>query len=250
MAEDPIYGTGTLTDLQKLLQGLNLLGQDISQPGDSGEHDPGASSVESVATMTTKVAGTVAGTLGITTAGFATWASRFWSSNPSVHSSVVWALAIAAAAAALTFGIVVSSDLRARARGQGAMYDARKAIAVEFIKHSTAAATTSIAGSSAQPQAAGGGGNGGGSTTQSNVAAAPPKAPLTAEQVALVALAAAHQDAPVTVPKGTARLRGIIRSDDQSGCGVQLGVHLDTGGDDWVDLEKVTLNEETYAARD
>ena len=134
MADDPVYGSGTLKDLQTLLQGLNLLGQDISTPGRPAENDPGTWALESAATSVTMLGGKLVTALGgLSVVGAAI--AAFWKgSNDSIRVPAIWSLGIVAAAAAIALALLIASDLRARAYGQRAMYDARSVVAAEFLK--------------------------------------------------------------------------------------------------------------------
>lgn len=221
----PIYNAGSLGDLQTLLRGLNLLGQDVSTSGDAGSADPGASALESVTSSATKVVGTIATALGITTASFAAAASKFWKDNGTVHGDVVWGLSVVAGASALALALVVLGDLRARAQGQEAMYSARQAITVEFLRKG---------GQSASSDASSPAPNGGSSSA----------APVTAQQVALIALAAAGRPHPVVVGGRAATLRGVT----QAGAAVRLYVQFSRTEMDWVDLNEVAIGDVRYTA--
>lgn len=211
-----VYGSGELSDLQSLLRGINLLGQDISTVGESGKADPGAVALESVSTSAAKIAGSaVTGVGGASAVVAAT--GKFWATNASLHGTLVWGFSILAATCLLALAIIVASDLRARARGHEAVYNARGQITAEFLRRSAPAQKASSADHTG----------------------------LGAEHVALIALAAGHRDVAATVPNGPARLRGIRQSAAE---GVMLYVRLDDGANDWVALKDVRLNELRYTA--
>jgi hypothetical protein len=199
-------------DLQKLLQQINVLGK-VEAAGANGEHV-----LESTVTTITKLITPAVAALGGLSA-IGTAIAAFWGqSETPVRVAVVAGLSAVLVAVCFSLAILVGNDLRSRAAGQVAIYEARRDIAVAALK----------------PQAAGGP-----SKTTSGAGS------VTPGQVALIALAASLQNAAVRGPNGVGKLRGIRQGDDGS---VQLYMTLNDGSEDWADLSKVDLQTARYSA--
>ena len=129
-----LYGSGETKDLQTLLQGVNLLGQEISDSTAlKGKNDPGASALESVTATITKGAGAAVAALGGTSAVTA-FIGKFWDGNSDSRTSIVFGASIVSAASVLALALLIASDLRARSQSQSAMYNARAAVVIQFMK--------------------------------------------------------------------------------------------------------------------
>lgn len=129
-----LYGSGETKDLQALLQGVNLLGQEISDSTAlKGKNDPGASALESVTATITKGAGAAVAALGGTSAVTA-FIGKSWGNNVGSRTSIIFGASIVAAASVLALAVLIASDLRARSQSQSAMYNARAAVVIEFMK--------------------------------------------------------------------------------------------------------------------
>jgi hypothetical protein len=133
-----------LSQLQSLLQGINLLGTKtaddsnvISKVGQEG--DPGAAVLESETTALGKIfAPIVAGLGGLTAIGGAI-GSFVTNSHDSVRIAALGGAAGVLVAAILGFAYIASSDLKSRASGAVATYEARKEISLQFLQDVLAA---------------------------------------------------------------------------------------------------------------
>jgi hypothetical protein len=139
---DPIdpKGDDVLVPLKDLLEGLNALGTPGSATG-SALTSPAQSVaiIESGATALSKVWTTLVGALGGITAVTAV-ATRFWNGQQGgTRIAVVAVTGAVIAAVAIALAIIVGSDVRARASGAVAIYDARARIAVKLLEVSAAA---------------------------------------------------------------------------------------------------------------
>ena len=125
-----LVNTKLLSELQKDLRGLNLLGLKVGLARD--ETDTGADVLESTVTRLTKwITGLVAGFGGISAATVgATWDKL----SDHVKVATMYGLGFVLAAGVLAIGILVSSDLRSRAAGQVAIYNARRDITTEYMR--------------------------------------------------------------------------------------------------------------------
>jgi|SRR5580693_550209 hypothetical protein len=215
-----------LTPLKDLLQGINLLGKNPPKQGE----DPGAEVLEANATAIAKIgAPIVAGLGGLTAIG-----SAIGSFASSTHDSVrIAALASAGAvivAAVLGFAYIASTDLKSRTNGTIAIYEARKAITLQFLQEILSASQADVSKSSQGAQSgpakdgSGGKSNSAGNGTSLSQEGRP--MPMTVSDV-VVALAAAGAKAQVirTSDQQLGHLAGIS-------CGDQITVKwLDDAGD-------------------
>jgi hypothetical protein len=176
-------GQDLLPPLQSLLVGLNVLPKPEDVEDDNNfwwafRGTPQSVAIlESGATALSKgwtvVIGALGGAAAITAA-----VKNFWQSSPlSVQIALLAATAVVVTAAIIAIAQMVSSELKARATGAVALYDARKAVALQFLASSL-------------------------SVSQSGGASSP--AAGTADNAVLVAIAAAQGRAAVIhVPTGT-----------------------------------------------
>ncbi|MGH3189579.1 MAG: hypothetical protein ACRDPY_08155 [Streptosporangiaceae bacterium] len=192
-----------LGPLQTLLQGVNLLGKttaDKLPPGTTADNDPGAQVLESTASAIAKKAAPVVASLGGITAIGSAIGSFATSTDDSVRVAALGGAGAVLVAVILGFSYIVSTDLKSRTNGAIAMYEARKAITLQFLRESLSAAQAD--GSKSDPDTEDGAGKGtsGAKDAASADGTSPsqegsPK-PVTVSDV-LVALAAAGARAQV-----------------------------------------------------
>src|ERR1700761_2134674 len=133
-----ISGPDLLPPLQTLLKGLNLLGTKTADNPPGGE-DPGVEVLESTATtVAKKVAPIVASVGGLTAIGSAI-ASFASTSHDSVRIAALASAGAVIVAAVLGFAYIVGTDLQSRSRGTVAIYEARRAIGLQFLQEALAA---------------------------------------------------------------------------------------------------------------
>jgi hypothetical protein len=241
---DQIYGTVNLTDLQKILQGLNLLGQDISNADDKGNpaQDPGSQALESLVTRTTKWFGGAVAALGGTSAVTA-FIGKFWSSNSNAHTTILWGGSIVAAASAVGVAVIVAGDLLSRARGQAAIYDARREITVQFMKLAgpkpspSPKADTATTGEAPKTDAP--------TPSPTDAASEPANTDGTAPtplQSTLITAATTRQKGVIVITTGSKPGWGELDDISQMDKKVQLHVKSSDGStNDWYPLEDVRL---------
>jgi hypothetical protein len=126
-------GNDLVQPLQAILQGINLLGAVAAVPPQDGT-SPGVAALEANATSLSKWTSTlVGGSAGLALIG--TGIATFWNSiDENVRLAAVAGLSVALVAAIVGIAWIVSADLRARTRGQIAIYEARQAIAMQFMQ--------------------------------------------------------------------------------------------------------------------
>jgi hypothetical protein len=221
-----------LSPLQTLLQGVNLLGKTTAEKLPAGtdvNNDPGAQVLESTATaIAKKAAPVVAGLGGITAIGSAI-GSFAASTDDSVRVAALGSAGAVLVAVILGFAYIVSTDLKSRTNGTIAIYEARKAITLQFLQESLRASQVDESKSSPSTQSDAGKGSGGakgaasGNATSSSQDSSP--MPATTSDV-VVALATAGAKAQVlrTSDQRLGHLAGIS-------CGDQVTVKwLDDAG--------------------
>src|ERR1700761_672106 len=143
-----ISGPDLLPPLQTLLKGLNLLGTKTADNPPGGE-DPGVEVLESTATtVAKKVAPIVASVGGLTAIGSAI-ASFASTSHDSVRIAALASAGAVIVARILGFAYIVGTDLQSRSRGTVAIYEARRAIGLQFLQEALAASKEPV-----QPEAA------------------------------------------------------------------------------------------------
>ncbi len=116
-----------LAQTQNYLGGLNLL-------GDSTGGDAAVNVIESGATSLTKVwvglVGAVGGAAALTTS-----ISNFWNQqHDATRITLIASGAALLAAVVIALALIVSADVRGRSLGATAAYQARSAVAVEFLR--------------------------------------------------------------------------------------------------------------------
>ena len=201
-----ISGPDLLPPLQTLLQGLNLLGDKTAntnptKPADPD--DPGAQALESTATAMVRVAApAVAGLGGLAAIGSAI-GTFFGSSDDSVRVAAVASAAGVLVVVILGLAYIVGADLQSRSRSTVAIYEARRAIGVQFLQEALAASkepgqpqTPAAAKDSAKPADAADAGVKPAADCASP--ASPPSPTSPSPSAAVVALAAAGAKAKIT----------------------------------------------------
>jgi hypothetical protein len=123
-----------LTPAEKLLTGLDLLGPDGAGGGIASPPAQSVAILEANATALSKGWATVIAAVGgisVVTGSV----SAFWTGQSSgIRIALIAGVAGVLAAAAIALAIIVSSDVRGRATGATAIYAARAAITVEFLR--------------------------------------------------------------------------------------------------------------------
>lgn len=151
---DQAIGDGDLlTPLQSTLKGINLLGDSNDQGSAFKAPDMSVAIIESTATTLTKGWSTVIAAVG--GASVVTGAvSAFWTGQSSgIRIALVAGIAGVLAAVAIALAIIISSDVRGRANGASAIYAARAAITVQFLREAYDASAKAAAAPASVPPA-------------------------------------------------------------------------------------------------
>jgi hypothetical protein len=138
-------GTDLLDPLKQLLTEINVLGTGDATGGAFSAPSQSVAILESGATGLTKWWSTVIAALG-GAAGVTAAANNFWQQQKGgTQAALVLATGAVVAAAVIALAIMVSSDVRGRAHGAVAIYEARSRIAVKFLEVSYGASAKAAA---------------------------------------------------------------------------------------------------------
>lgn len=141
-----------LTPVRNLLQGINLLGAVpaavVPAPGTESDTSantngtlPGVAILEANATKVSKLFAGLAGGSGAL-AGIGAAIASFWNiATPDLRLVIVGGASAVMAFAVMAVAIIVNADLKSRAAGQIAIYQARQAITTQFLAASLTAST-------------------------------------------------------------------------------------------------------------
>jgi hypothetical protein len=227
-----------LQPLQSLLQGINLLGQKTAADGrgEAQGGDPGAEVLESTATAVARIGAPIVAGLGGLTAIGSTIASFVSTAHDSVRIAALASGAAVIVAVVLGFAYIVSTDLRSRSQGSVAIYEARRAICVQYLDEVLAA--WKRPGQSAPPvtNAAVNLSNGtAADTCHQNGSASASPTPTDA----VIALAAAGKNAPVKrISDGADGVLAGIRCHDK----IELRWIDTSGTGTWTDPADLSVN--------
>jgi heme A synthase len=206
--------------LQSILQGVNLLGF-VSPSPTADPKSPGVAVLEANATALSKWAAKFAGgsaTLALVGTGIA----AFWKNNNlDVRLAAVAGLSVVLVAALIGIAWIVAADLKSRSKGQIVIYQARQAIALQFLQESLAVSQT-------DPEA--------GATSTSD---------STKMESAVIALAASGEQALVTyTPDGR---QGHLAGLRTNGNVIEVG-WLVSGSEtrDWAPASSFVIDSYTY----
>jgi hypothetical protein len=126
-------GNDILDPVVQLLTGINMLGTQDQAGSFLNNPKPNVAIIESTATSLTKVVGTLVGSLGgasaVATGGLAIWGGL----QGGERIAVIAASAGLLSAIAVALSVIVGSDIRGRATGAVAIYEARATVTREFL---------------------------------------------------------------------------------------------------------------------
>jgi hypothetical protein len=133
------------SNLASLLTTLDLLGNDKDAGGAFSSPKLNTAAIESTATMLTKWWTAALAALGGTTT-IAAAATRFWAGlSGGSRTAVIAGTCGLLVAIAVALGWIISSDLRARAVAQSAVYQARAAVAAAYLQGASPGKSTGAA---------------------------------------------------------------------------------------------------------
>jgi len=238
-------GNDLVAPLQQILRGINVwaTADELAQANDGKGAISGppasVSIIEAGASALSKwwsvAIGAVGGITVITAA-----ITKFWDSETGGERIAITAsIAAVIAAGIVAIAIMVSSDVRGRAAGAVAQYEARAAVATTFLQLTRQSGS---GGSAVHIVPAASVGNGGSEGSDGNDKA--PPNPNT-ELLTLLSLVGSAQRPAIrdSATGNEGELRGVRRTDPGD---IELRIVTDGGGQDWLSIDRTQLVQFTY----